>query len=141
MSSTELFIIARRRHKPREKAAVLNQRLPPGSIPAHVLRRGRGGTWLTAKQDDDSVGFRRDKSKEENVLRTAIIAFEGRVAKRGLGMELYFFVSSSNQVIDNMRRACISSSATKPLIASKTLNYRARRMDTAIPATNTLTIQ
>ena len=61
-----------------------------------------------------------------------MVAFEGSIAKGRLRVKLDFLVTSANEMVDNMRRARISSGTAKPLVASKTLNDRTRRVNTAV---------
>ena len=48
-------------------------------------------------------------------------------------MELDLLVAGSNKVVDDVRRARISSGAAKPLVARKALDDGAGRVDTAVP--------
>lgn len=49
-------------------------------------------------------------------------------------MKLYFLVSSSNQMVDDVRRGCITTGATEPFSASQTLDYTRSVMDAAVSA-------
>ena len=47
-------------------------------------------------------------------------------------VKLDFLVPGANEVIDDMRRARISSGTAKPLVAGKTLDDGAGRVNTAV---------
>ena len=59
-------------------------------------------TYVPAEQYHHGIGFSRNKSKQEDISATTIVAFEHRISKLAILMQRDFFALSTNQMIDNM---------------------------------------
>jgi len=57
---------------------------------------------LAAQENHNSVGLCRNESKEKDIFRAAIVAFENGVSERAAGMELDLLVPCSNKVVDDV---------------------------------------
>jgi hypothetical protein len=73
---------------------------------------------LSAEEDHDCVGFRRDEAKQEHILCTTVVAFEHGISEGGQGVKLNFLVSRADKMVDDMGRGGVSSSTAEPLAAS-----------------------
>jgi hypothetical protein len=71
-------------------------------IPVHILRARHGCTRLATKQDHHGIAFRWDEAKEENIFDSAVVAFESGFAELMLWVEADFFVTRSDEVVDDM---------------------------------------
>ena len=135
MSSAKLFSIRRNRNKPGEKRSIFDKRLPFGNIPTHILRGRSRRARLAAEEYNNGVRLCGDKSKQENVFGTAVVAFKDRITEGRKGMKLDLLVSGAYKMVDDVGRSGIASRTAKPLVTSKTLDDAARRVDPAVPAT------
>jgi hypothetical protein len=88
--------------KPGKETTVIDKRLPLINIPIHILGAWHCGTRLSTKEDDDSVAFGGDKSQEENILDTAVVALESGLAELMLRMETDFLVARADEVVDDV---------------------------------------
>lgn len=102
MSGAKLFGISRNGHEPREERSIFDKGLPLGNIPAHVLRRGGRSARLAAEKYNDRVGLRRDKSKQENVLCTTVVAFEDGITEGRTGVKLNLLMPGAYKMIYNV---------------------------------------
>lgn len=132
MAGTELLCLGRRADQPAEKGPFLDQRLPSRSIPVHVLVRGRGSTWLATQEDNDGIGFGRNKTEKKGILGPAVVAFEDCISQGRFRVKLNFFVSGTDEMIDNVRGCAVATGTAKPLVAGKALNNGGWGMNSAV---------
>lgn len=132
MSRAELLLITGSRNEPGEERSVFDQRLPTRDVPVHVLGGRHRCAWLTAEKNNHRVGFGWNETEKEHILRATVVAFEHCVSKRTAGVELYFLVSSADEVIDDVGGGGIATGTAKPLATSKTSDNAARVVNTTV---------
>jgi hypothetical protein len=87
---------------------------------------------LTAQENNNRVGFGRNETKKEGILCTTVIAFKNGIAEGGLRMQLDFFVSSADQVVDDVGGRSVATCTAEPFTAGQTFDNAARIMDAAV---------
>ena len=132
MTCAHLLLIGGGSDKPGKEGAVLNKGLPARSVPVHVLGRRHGGAWLATEKNDDRVGLGGDETEEEDILGTAVVAFEDGVAKGGGRVELDLLVTGAHEMVDDVRGRGVTTSAAEPLVACQALSHAAFVVNAAV---------
>mmetsp|Transcript_12568 Transcript_12568/g.27168 ORF Transcript_12568/g.27168 Transcript_12568/m.27168 type:complete len:260 (+) Transcript_12568:2365-3144(+) len=84
-------------HHPRKESPVLNQRLPFALVPGYVLE-GPVGQTNTAQNHDHGLGLPGDKTQDENVSLSTIVALQNSVPQTVLRVQLYFLLLGPHKV-------------------------------------------
>ena len=89
-------------HQPRQKTAVINERLPGVHVPGHVFEATGARARITAQQHDDTLRLRRNETQQKHVAAAAIVALENGLTERTVGMELHLLMLGAHQMRDNV---------------------------------------
>ena len=74
--------------EPRQKLPILDERMPLGQLPIHVLESWNRFHADAAKQDDNAAAARGDETKDERVLASTVVTLQDGIAKGALWVEL-----------------------------------------------------
>ena len=117
MACSKLFLVGRRCNKPSQEGTILDQWLPARRIPVHVFRRRHSCTWLATEKDNNSVRLGRNEAKQKDVFGTAVVTFQDGITERAARMQLNLFMTSADQMVNNVGGGCVAAGTAEPLAA------------------------
>ena len=87
---------------------------------------------MSTEQDDDGVGFSWDEPQQEDIFHAAVVTFESCLTELMLWVETDFFMTRSDEVVDDMRARRAATGVAEPFVAAETFHDATRRMNAAI---------
>ena len=106
-------------HQPRQQALVLQQRLPLGQVPVHVLQGLVVEAGLAAQQHDRRVRLRGHEPEQEDVLVPAVEALHDGVSVRGVRVQRHLLVLRLHQVVHDVAPGGPAPPVAEPLPAPR----------------------
>ena len=94
-------------HQPWEETPVINQWLPLGGIPLHVLEIALLCTRMATEQNDNRVCLGRDESEDKDIATGTVVALQNCLSKRSISVKCDFFIFGSYKMIHNVTTADI----------------------------------
>jgi hypothetical protein len=136
LARPELEPVAGLGEQPRDEPSVLDERVPPGQVPVHVLEGGDRLDAHPAQQDDDRAGAGGHEPQDENVPGPAVVALQDGVPERGARVELDLVRTGLDEVVDEVGgpRLGARRRVAEPLLRVDALGDAGRVVDPAVPA-------